>query len=200
METFGDIIKKLREEKEVPLRIVASYLKIDIGLLSKMERGQRKPTRTQVLEFAKYFKVTEKELLIAWLSDKILYEVADEEIGLEALKLAEEMVEYRALKKLSKTAVNQQIKKTLSAFAAIEKAWIFGSFSRGNDGVKSDIDLAIKTDPTFSYFDLAEIKFELEKTVKRKVDLGFIDSFKPFIYQNLKDDLKLIYERSARNK
>ncbi len=62
-------------------------------------------------------------------------------------------------------------------------------------GPHSDIDIAIKTEENFSYFDLAEIQHKLENLLKRKVDIGFIDSFKPYIFKNLKKDLKLIYER-----
>ena len=45
MESLGDIIRKLRESKELPLRTVAAFLDIDQAILSKIERGHRKPTR-----------------------------------------------------------------------------------------------------------------------------------------------------------
>jgi HTH-type transcriptional regulator, competence development regulator len=98
MDNLGDIIKKLREEKEQPLRTVAAYLDIDQAILSKIERGQRKPTREQVVKLATYFKVKENDLLIAWLSDKVVYEVEDEEIALKALQVAEEKVKYNKTK------------------------------------------------------------------------------------------------------
>jgi predicted nucleotidyltransferase len=41
---------------------------------------------------------------------------------------------------------------------------------------------------------LADVKFQLEKLVNRKVDVGFIDTFKPYILEHVKPDLKLIYE------
>jgi predicted nucleotidyltransferase len=72
---------------------------------------------------------------------------------------------------------------------------MYGSFSRQDDGPKSDIDLAIQTDENISYFDLAEIQYQLEKRVNRKIDIGFMDSFEPHILENVKSDLKLIYER-----
>lgn len=98
MESLGDIIKRLREEKEQPLRTVAAFLDIDQAILSKIERGQRKPTREQVVKLATYFKVKENDLLIAWLSDKVVYEVEDEEIALKALQVAEEKVKYNKAK------------------------------------------------------------------------------------------------------
>jgi HTH-type transcriptional regulator, competence development regulator len=94
MDSLGDIIRKLREDKELPLRTVAAFLDIDQAILSKIERGQRKPTRKQVLQLAEYFKVKENDLLIAWLSDKLVYEVEDEEMALKALQVAEEKVKY----------------------------------------------------------------------------------------------------------
>lgn len=94
MDSLGDIIKKLRDEKEQPLRTVAAYLDIDQAILSKIERGQRKPTREQVVKMATYFKVKENDLLIAWLSDKVVYEIEDEEIALKVLQVAEDKIKY----------------------------------------------------------------------------------------------------------
>ncbi|MBI2966466.1 MAG: helix-turn-helix transcriptional regulator [Bacteroidetes bacterium] len=94
MDSLGDIVKKLREEMELPLRTVAAFLDIDQTILSRIERGQRKPTREQVVKFAKYFKVKENDLLVEWLSDKVVYEVGNEQIALKALQVAEEKVIY----------------------------------------------------------------------------------------------------------
>ncbi len=94
MESLGDTIRKLREDKELPLRTVAAFLDIDQAILSKIERGQRKPSREQVVKLAEYFKVKENDLLVAWLSDKLVYEVEDEDMALKALQVAEERVKY----------------------------------------------------------------------------------------------------------
>ncbi len=99
MDNLGDIIRKLREEKELPLRTVAAYLDIDQAILSKIERGQRKATREQVVKLAEYFKVKENDLLVAWLSDKLVNEVQDEDLALQAMQVAEEKVKYAKTKK-----------------------------------------------------------------------------------------------------
>jgi transcriptional regulator with XRE-family HTH domain len=39
MGAFGDKIKKLRDEKQLPLRSVSAFLDIDQAILSKIERG-----------------------------------------------------------------------------------------------------------------------------------------------------------------
>jgi ribosome-binding protein aMBF1 (putative translation factor) len=49
MNDFGNSIRKLREDKQLTLKTVAIELQIDIAILSKIERGQRKATREQVL-------------------------------------------------------------------------------------------------------------------------------------------------------
>ncbi len=94
MDSFGDTIRKLREEKELPLRTVAAFLDIDQAILSKIERGHRKPSREIVVKLAGYFKVKENDLLVSWLSDKLVYELEDEDVALKALQVAEEKVKY----------------------------------------------------------------------------------------------------------
>ena len=89
----------------------------------------------------------------------------------------------------------KQLKNEIRKFAGVEKAWIYGSFARGDDSPKSDIDIAVQTNKKFTYFDLAEVQHRLENKINRKVDVGFIDSFKPYIFEHVKADLKLIYER-----
>ena len=97
--------------------------------------------------------------------------------------------------KTDRDEITKLLIAAISSFKKINKAWIYGSFSRGDDGPKSDIDIALNADDTFSYFDLAEVKHVLEKALNRKVDVGFLDSFKPYIMEHVKPDLKLIYER-----
>lgn len=195
MEGFGEKIRKLRKEKELPLRTVAAFLDIDQAILSKIERGQRNASRDQVVKLGEFFNVKADDLLVSWLSDKLMDEVKGEDVGLKALQVAEEKVEYRAYLNMDRKNILSSIIKELEGFSSIQKAWIYGSFARQDDGPQSDIDIAVKTDENFSYFDLAEIQYHIEKAIKRKVDLGFIDSFKPYIFENVKKDLKLIYER-----
>ena len=94
-----NILRELRENKQLPLRVVAAFLDIDPAIMSRIERGQRKASREQVVKLAEYFNVDENELLVSWLSDKVVYELADEQNALEALKVAEEKVKYQTIKK-----------------------------------------------------------------------------------------------------
>jgi predicted nucleotidyltransferase len=195
MQAFADQLRELRTKKGVPLRVVAAYLDIDQAILSKIERGQRKASREMVVKLAKYFKVNENDLMVAWLSDKLVCEVEDEVMALEALKVAEEKVKYSTFKKMDRKDLDETIKKIISRFSKIKKVWIFGSFAREDDGPGSYIDIAVEASENFSYFDLAEVQFELEKSTNRKIDIGFMDSFKPYILENFKNDMKLIYEK-----
>jgi transcriptional regulator with XRE-family HTH domain len=52
---FGDKIRQLREANNLLQRQVASKLEIYTAMLSKIERGDRKAKKEQVLIFAKLF-------------------------------------------------------------------------------------------------------------------------------------------------
>ncbi|TVZ27850.1 helix-turn-helix protein [Gillisia sp. Hel_I_86] len=93
-ETIGEKLRHIREVKELPLRKVAALLDIDVAILSKMERGERKITKEVVLKLADIYNYNTEELLILFLSDKILNEIKDEDLGIEALKVAEERLKY----------------------------------------------------------------------------------------------------------
>lgn len=95
MESIGGLIRKLRGEKGEPLRKVAAYLDVDQAILSKIERGQRKVNKEQVEKLAKYFGANKKEMIVAYLSDRILYEIKGERLANEALKLAEKKIQYQ---------------------------------------------------------------------------------------------------------
>ena len=99
MKTFGEIIRKKREEKGLLLRQAASALEIDQALLSKIERGQRNATKKLVYKLSDILDIDKNELLIQYFSDKIAYELADDDIGKDTLKVAEEKIEHYKLKK-----------------------------------------------------------------------------------------------------
>jgi HTH-type transcriptional regulator, competence development regulator len=91
---IGRQIRQLRVNRGLPLRKVAAALDIDQSVLSKIERGERRATKQQILHIARIFEVDEKELLVSYLSDQVLYQIEDEELAMEALKVAEEKILY----------------------------------------------------------------------------------------------------------
>ena len=58
---------------------MAAYLEIDTPMFSKIERGDRRAKRSQVIQMATYFKEDEKEMLTLWLADKVLDALEDED-------------------------------------------------------------------------------------------------------------------------
>ena len=95
MNKFGDRVRKLREEQNLLQRHVAAELDIDTPMLSKIERGERKAKREQVIELAKLFKVDRKELLTLWLADRVYEVIKDENTASNALRLAESQINYK---------------------------------------------------------------------------------------------------------
>lgn len=94
LKRIGEILRELREGKSLLLRQVAAEIEIDQALLSKIERNERMPTKDQIKRFSKFFGIDENELLIAFLSDKLVYEVQDEEVALKAIQVAEKKINY----------------------------------------------------------------------------------------------------------
>ena len=74
---------------------------------------------------------------------------------------------------------------------------IFGSFVRGEQKKKSDIDIAIEFDKNKgkSLLDLVHVEYELTKIFKRKVDLGIFSSISSYIIEDVKKEMRVIYEK-----
>ena len=86
---LGNKIRSLRDEQGILQRQVAAYLEIDTPMFSKIERGDRRAKRSQVIQMATYFKVDEKEMLTLWLADKVLDTLeGEDEQCLDALDTA----------------------------------------------------------------------------------------------------------------
>lgn len=98
-KTAGEKLRQLRGQNQLPLRKVAALIDIDAAILSKMERGERKLTKEVVLKLADIYKYSADDLLVSFLSDKIMYEIQDEDLGEKALKVAEQRVKYLKVNK-----------------------------------------------------------------------------------------------------
>lgn len=74
---------------------------------------------------------------------------------------------------------------------------VFGSFVRGEQGSKSDIDIAIEFGKKSrkSLLDLVRIEEELTEIFGRKVDLGIFSSINPYIIDDVKREMRVIYEK-----
>jgi len=92
MSTLGLKLRELREQAGLSLRKAAMQVDIDVAILSKMERGERKFSKELVLKLVNLYHANADKLIIDFLSEKILYELEDEDFGLETLKVAEKQV------------------------------------------------------------------------------------------------------------
>ena len=94
MKSLGETLRSLRETQGLLIREVAAGLDIDPSLLSRIERGVKRPTRSQVVTLAKLLGADEHDLLVAYLSDKVVYELQGEELALKAMRVAEKRLTY----------------------------------------------------------------------------------------------------------
>ncbi len=80
----------------------------------------------------------------------------------------------------------------------VEKAWLFGSYSRGEEQPDSDIDLLVRfdADARISLFKYAGIILALEAAMGKEVDLVQEGSLLPFAAKTAEEDKILIYERA----
>ena len=79
------------------------------------------------------------------------------------------------------------------------KAWLFGSYARGEETPVSDVDLLVVFDDEerVSLLKHAGMIVDLEKILKRPVDMAVEGTLRPRIAESVNRDKKLIYERAS---
>ena len=95
----------------------------------------------------------------------------------------------------------QAIQQTIADYfktQPVEKAWLFGSFARGEETPESDIDIRVVLDHSepvgMKFFGMYE---DLKELLGRPVDLVVERSLASFARESVEHDRKLIYERAA---
>ncbi len=80
----------------------------------------------------------------------------------------------------------------------VEKAWLFGSFARGEQTEGSDVDLLVQFDHSspIGLFAYARMHRELEEQLGRKVDLVEHGTLRPDAEKSALYDMTIIYERA----
>lgn len=80
----------------------------------------------------------------------------------------------------------------------IQRAWIFGSFARGENTPLSDVDLLVQySEGGISLLKHCAMINDLEELLDRPVDLIEDGTLLPFAIESANRDKKLIYERTA---
>ena len=85
----------------------------------------------------------------------------------------------------------EQIKKKIVPVLKkfnVTKAGIFGSYARGEQKKRSDVDILIEIDNSADLFDLIRLQANLEKEVKRKVDLVEYNLIRKEIRESILND------------
>ena len=100
---------------------------------------------------------------------------------------------------VSKT-VQKMIPKIQQFFGnqPVKKAWLFGSCSRGEETMDSDVDILVEYDrqnSRVSLLKMAGIMLDLEDLLHRKVDMVEENGLLPFARESANQDKFLIYER-----
>ena len=80
----------------------------------------------------------------------------------------------------------------------IKRAWLFGSYARGEERADSDVDLLVTLDSTakVGLFQYVHIINELKRRLNKNVDMVVEGTLLPFAVESANRDKKLIYERA----
>ena len=78
------------------------------------------------------------------------------------------------------------------------RAWLFGSFARGEETPWSDMDILVQYDRTkpIGLLKIADIKSDLENMLGREVDIVEEGTLRPWAFESVDKDKILIYERA----
>ncbi|MBR1873066.1 MAG: nucleotidyltransferase domain-containing protein [Bacteroidales bacterium] len=80
----------------------------------------------------------------------------------------------------------------------VEKAWVFGSFSREEETGSSDVDILVALTPgTHLGLQFFGMIVDLEKLLGRSVDLVVDGNILPFARESTERDKVLVYERAS---
>ena len=100
-EPLGALLRRMREEKALPLRVPAAAAAIDSALLSKIELGQRLPTPTQLAALAKFFGLGGAALEARRLAEELRRSYGDHPGLAEAAAIIHEEAGEYPVKKMS---------------------------------------------------------------------------------------------------
>jgi predicted nucleotidyltransferase len=77
----------------------------------------------------------------------------------------------------------------------VKKAYLFGSYARGEQDEVSDIDLMVELDDRVGLYKFVGIQIKLEELLSKKVDLITTEGISPRLKPYIDKDKLLVYER-----
>ena len=79
----------------------------------------------------------------------------------------------------------------------VKKAYLFGSYARGEETPKSDIDIRLEADRGLTLVDIGNMRQDIVEATGKEVDLLVVkpENMDPNFYQNVKKEEICIYER-----
>jgi predicted nucleotidyltransferase/DNA-binding XRE family transcriptional regulator len=198
-QTFGEQIRRLRQDNNMSLRQLANKIDFDQSTLSKVERNEAILPSRFIKPLSDHLSVNYKELQIKYLSERLYYDLKNQDYALESLTITMKRLE----KERSGTNIKMKREKLINKITGylshypIEKAWLFGSFARKEESYDSDIDILLRFEKPneMDLFDYVGLNQELEELVGRQVDLVE----EGYVLDNVQDQIEkekvLIYER-----
>ena len=76
-------------------------------------------------------------------------------------------------------------KKELEEKFGLKTIGVFGSFARGEQRKRSDVDILVEFRKSIGIFEFIDVKLHLEKLLGRKVDLVTKKALKPYIKERI---------------
>lgn len=172
MITLGYILRRIREDKHLPLQRVSDVSGIDPTLLSKIETGKRIASPQQVLKLAEVYEFDDATtLLIQRQSDEIISKLdsIDTDIALKALQAAEEKVAYGS------QYLSLFMEAIYSKPIALESRRYIGSKAKLLDWIMDTIKN--ETDNVHSFFDVFAGTGVVTKAALANFDYVFTNDF-----------------------
>ncbi|MCR5454575.1 MAG: nucleotidyltransferase domain-containing protein [Bacteroidales bacterium] len=99
------------------------------------------------------------------------------------------------------TAVVKKIIAEYFKTQPVIKAWLFGSFARGEQNAQSDVDILFVPDRTgkpFTLFTMGGMYMDLRRLLGRDIDLVEEEGLHPSVVKSVEHDKILIYERESK--
>lgn len=200
-ETFGEFIRKKRIERGLALRQVSNKADIDQSTMSKIERNELIAPQRIIKPLSEQLGIGYRELQIKFLSEKIYYELKQEDYPIESLEIAKKRLEREkggTSYEIERKQLIERVRDYLEN-KPIDKAWIFGSFAKSQESYDSDIDLMVKFEQPnkLDLFDYVGLTIDLEEITGRQIDLVEEGYILPNAKKKIEEEKVLIYERKA---